>query len=132
MMPTPPSFPAANRWTTSWVEPIEHADSPPAHRPAYHLVGTHTIEEPVESAFLHATAHGVYEAFVNGSRVGDLELTPGFNAYRTRLQVHTFDVTDLLVAGPNAVGAILSDGWWRGQHGVIREIDAYGPTTAFL
>ena len=65
----------------------EIVDGPSAHRPAFHLVGTHTIDDPFASAFLHATAHGVYEAFINGTRVGDLELTPGFNAYRKRLQV---------------------------------------------
>jgi ATP-dependent DNA helicase RecQ len=48
------------------------------------------------------------------------------------VQVHAFDVTGLVVDGANAIGALLSDGWWRGQHGVIREIDAYGSTTAFL
>ena len=85
----------------------EIVDGPSAHRPAYHLVGTHTIDDPVASAFLHATAHGVYEALINGRRVGDLELTPGFNAYRKRLQVHTFDVADLLVPGESAVGALL-------------------------
>ena len=127
-----PNFPTAGHWQASWIEPVEIVDGPSAHRPAYHLVGTHTINDPVASAFLHATAHGVYEAFINGRRVGDLELTPGFNAYRKRLQVHTFDVTNLLGPGENAIGALLSDGWWRGQHGVIREIDAYGPTTAFL
>ena len=120
------------QWGASWIEPIERAGGPDAQRPAYHIVGTRMIDEPVERAVLHATAHGVYEAFINGTRVGDLELTPGFNAYRTRLQVHSFDVTDLVVEGPNAVGALLSDGWWRGQHGVIREIDAYGSTTAFF
>ena len=83
-------------------------------------------------ARLYATAHGVYEAFLNGTRVGDLELTPGFTAYRKRLQVQTYDVTDLVVAGDNVVGALLSDGWWRGQNSVARRVDDYGTTTALL
>ncbi len=86
----------------------------------------------IESAHLHATAHGIYEAFLNGTRVGDCELTPGFTAYRKRLQVQTFDVTDLLKEGRNALGAILSDGWWRGQNGMARRVNDYGATTAFL
>ena len=45
------------------------------------------------SARLHATAQGLYEAFLNGERVGDAELTPGFTQYDARLQVQTFDVT---------------------------------------
>jgi alpha-L-rhamnosidase len=128
----PPAIPRPDAWTATWIEPFEPADTPDGHRPAYHLAGEVEIEGPIASAFLHATAHGLYEAFVNGIRVGDLELTPGFTAYRKRLQVHTFDVTELVHAGTNAIGARLSDGWWRGQHGIVKALDAYGPTTAFL
>ena len=81
---------------------------------------------------LRATAHGIYEAFVNGARVGDQELTPGWTAYRSRLQVQTFDVTELLVEGDNVIGALLSDGWWRGQNSVARRVDDYGTTIALL
>ena len=42
------------------------------------------------------TAHGIVEAFVNGARVGEDELLPGFTAYRKRLEVHAFDVTGLV------------------------------------
>ena len=45
----------------------------------------------------YATAHGLYELFLNGARVGDLELTPGLTAYRSHLEVQTYDVTDLLL-----------------------------------
>jgi alpha-L-rhamnosidase len=90
------------------------------------------LDAPIATARLHATAHGLYEAFVNGARVGDLELTPGFTAYRSRLQVQTYDVTDLLAGGENVVGALLSDGWWRGQNSVARRVDDYGTTTALL
>lgn len=121
-----------DEWSATWIEPVEPPDGPTAHRPAYHLATDFTISGAVTRATLYATAHGVYEAFINGERVGDIELAPGFTAYRSRVQVHAFDVTGLVVDGANAMGALLSDGWWRGQHGVIREIDAYGPTTAFL
>ena len=126
------AMPSTGRWTASWIEPSEPAGTPDAARPAHHLAADFHLDGPVESAVLHATAHGLYEAFLNGARVGDLELTPGFTAYHSRLQVHTFDVTQLVREGPNAVGALLSDGWWRGQHGIVRALDAYGPTTAFL
>ncbi len=128
----PDGPPAPEDWGASWIEPIEPPETPDAHRCAYHLAGDLTIAAPVASAWLHATAHGLYEAFVNGIRVGDRELTPGFTAYRKRIQVQTFDVTHLVVEGPNTLAALLSDGWWRGQHGIIRALDAYGPTTAFL
>jgi alpha-L-rhamnosidase len=117
--------------TGQWIEPHETTTTP-AHRPAYHLATEFSLASAPVSARLYATAHGVYEAFINSHRVGDSELTPGFTAYRSRLQVHAWDVTALLVEGPNAFGALLSDGWWRGQHGVIREINAYGSTVGFL
>lgn len=44
------------------------------------------IDGDIAHARLYATAHGIYEAFVNGARVGDFELTPGWTAYRTQLQ----------------------------------------------
>jgi len=127
-----PALPEPAAWTARWIEPAEPADGPDAQRPAYHLAGEAVVDEPVASATLFATAHGIYEAFVNGTRVGDLELTPGFTAYQRRVEVQAFDITHLVRDGANALGALLSDGWWRGQHGIVRQLDAYGPTTAFL
>jgi alpha-L-rhamnosidase len=101
-------------------------------RPAYHLACSFRVDEAVRRASLRLTAHGIVEAFVNGERVGEDELLPGFTAYRKRLEVHTFDVTGLVVRGENALGALLSDGWWRGQHSSARSTDSYGSTTALL
>src|SRR5215468_579221 len=126
------SMPKADEWVSSWVEPTEPAGGPGRQRPAYHLAGEFDAPPAIASAYLHATAHGLYEAFVNGTRIDDHELTPGFTAYRKRLQVQTFNVTDLIIEGRNALGAILSDGWWRGQNSVARRVDDYGYSTAFL
>ena len=69
---------------------------------------------------------------MNGTRVGDAELTPGFTEYRDRLQVQTYDVTSLVRPGVNALGAILSDGWYRGQVGLPRAHDQWGSELGFL
>ncbi len=119
-------------WQAAWIAPVEAEDLPERRRPAYQLAGTVTIPGPVASAVLHVTAHGLYEAYCNGTRVGDEELTPGWTAYRSRLQVQTFDVTELVVEGTNHLGALLSDGWWRGQNSVARRVDDYGTITALL
>ena len=87
---------------------------------------------PVARARLYATAHGIYEAFVNGQRAGDAELTPGFTEYRDRLQVQTYDIAAWLAPGRNAIGAIVSDGWFRGQVGLPRAHDQWGSELAFL
>jgi alpha-L-rhamnosidase len=116
----------------TWIGPAEPDGGPDRHRPAYQLARTFTVDGEVREAVLHVTAHGVYEAFVNGERVGDAELTPGWTAYRSRLHVQTFTVTDLVVPGDNVVGALLSDGWWRGQNSGPRRANDYGATTAVL
>ena len=80
----------------------------------------------------YATAHGIYELFINGQRVGDQQLTPGSTSYHTTLQVQAFDITPLLRAGTNTVRAVLTDGWFRGSFGFTRDADMYGTQTAFL
>jgi alpha-L-rhamnosidase len=119
-------------WTAVWIGPVDAADAPRLARPVHQLAGGVELPSDIVSARLHITAHGIYEAFINGVRVGDEELAPGWTAYRSRLQVQTHDVTDLVRAGPNVLGALLSDGWWRGQNSVSRRTDDYGTTTELL
>ena len=83
-------------------------------------------------ARLYATAHGIYEAFLNGMRVGDAELTPGLTSYATILNVQTYDVTALLTPGVNMIAAVLSDGWYRGQVGAFRHFNQFGDRVALL
>jgi alpha-L-rhamnosidase len=71
----------------------------------------------VRSARLYMTALGVYEAQLNGMVVGDHVMAPGWTSYPHRLRYQTFDVTDLLQEGRNALGAMLGDGWFRGRLG---------------
>lgn len=119
-------------WTATWIRPAEDEIAPPGHRPVYALRGEVTVTRPVNRARLYATAHGLYEVFLNGKRVGDEELAPGFTQYDARLPVQTYDVTDLLAEGTNDVTALLSDGWYRGQVGLMRSADQWGDRTAFL
>ncbi|MFH8713503.1 family 78 glycoside hydrolase catalytic domain [Streptomyces zaomyceticus] len=72
---------------------------------------------PVERARLYITAHGLYEAEINGTRVGDEVLAPGWTVYPHRLRYRTHDVTALLAPGANTIGAWLGDGWYRGKYG---------------
>ena len=104
----------------------------PAPGPAYRLRGEVVVDRPVRRARLHATAHGIYELELDGVRVGTDELTPGFTEYDDRTQVQTYDVTDLLAPGPHVLGALLADGWYRGQVGILRAADQWGDQTAFL
>ncbi len=119
-------------WSALWISPVESADLPGRQRPAYCLTGKFNVKGEVAKARIYATSHGIYEAFLNGIRIGDCELTPGWTAYHANLQVQTYDVTDHIRIGDNVVGALLSDGWWRGQNCVSRRVNDYGATTALL
>lgn len=119
-------------WQATFISPVEAEVPPPGARPAYTLRTHFHLDAPAALGRIYATAHGLYELFLDGTRIGDLELTPGFTAYRTHLEVQTFDVTEALGAGDHILEAVLSDGWWRGQVGFTREHDAYGNRTALL
>jgi alpha-L-rhamnosidase len=121
-------------WSALWIEPVEPSERPPAgRRPAMLVRGSFEVPGvAVVRARLYSTAYGIYEAFVNGRRVGDAELTPGFTEYRERLQVQSYDIGELLRPGANAMGAILSDGWYRGQVGLPRAHDQWGSELGFL
>ena len=69
--------------------------------------------QPVR-ATLYATALGLYEMRLNGRRVGDALLAPQWTAYDKRVQVQAYDVTGLVQQGPNALGALLGNGWYCG------------------
>ncbi|HCX85166.1 MAG TPA: alpha-L-rhamnosidase, partial [Micrococcales bacterium] len=69
------------------------------------------------TARLHVTAHGLAQVEINGVRVGRDELLPGWTPYHERLRTFTFDVTEHLRPGANAIGAWLADGWFRGRFG---------------
>ncbi|GGN80074.1 rhamnosidase [Streptomyces albiflavescens] len=73
----------------------------------------------VARARLYATALGLYEAHLNGSRVGRDHLAPGWTDYRTRVQYQTYDVTELLRPGANSIGAYLAPGWYAGNVGMF-------------
>ncbi|MEU9350636.1 family 78 glycoside hydrolase catalytic domain [Streptomyces griseoloalbus] len=75
------------------------------------------LERRPERALLRVTALGIVEPHLNGSRVGEEVLAPGWRSYRHRLPVSTHDVTALLGPGANALGAIVGEGWAVGRIG---------------
>jgi alpha-L-rhamnosidase len=113
-------------WVARWIEPQE------TERSAHVLRRAFVLPTPTADARLYATAHGVYETFLNGRRVGDVELAPGFTSYPTTLHVQTYEVGALLVEGENLWEVVLSDGWWRGRTGFFQHTNGYGTTLAFL
>jgi alpha-L-rhamnosidase len=97
--------------TPDWQEDISKPQPSPLLRQKFEL------KPRVKSARLYVTALGVYEAFINGTRIGNHVLAPGWTSYDHRIRYQTFDVTHLLCDGQNAIGAMIGDGWYRGQLG---------------
>jgi alpha-L-rhamnosidase len=119
-------------WRARWIEPPEGPIPPVGKRPAWRLRHEFNVAQSPSNARLYATAHGLYEIYLNGARVGDVELTPGYTSYAKILHTQTYDVLELLCAGTNAIEVVLSDGWYRGQVGAFRQFNQYGYRVAFL
>ncbi|HLR97635.1 MAG TPA: family 78 glycoside hydrolase catalytic domain [Jiangellaceae bacterium] len=89
----------------------------PGESPEPLLRTTFRVDKPIERARMYSSALGLYELSLNGERIGDHEFAPGWTDYEQRIQYQTYDVTDLLSEGDNAVGAMLADGWYAGHLG---------------
>jgi alpha-L-rhamnosidase len=90
------------------------------------------VSSPVKSARLYATALGDYEVFVNGKRVGDDVLAPGWTDYRQHVKYQAFDVTTQVAAGKNAMGALLAPGWYETPLEWFQQGNNYGDTPPAL
>lgn len=91
-----------------------------------------SIESPIRSARLYATALGMYEVFLNGKRVGDQVMAPGWTDYRQRVVYQTYDVTAMVREGKNAIGALLAPGWYEDPLEWYQRPNNYGVTPAAL
>ena len=101
-------------WKASWIEP-DLPDDVTKSGPSPMLRREFAVTGDIERARAYVTSHGLYEMAINGQRVGDAVLTPGWTSYNKRLQYQTYDVTPLLKKGQNAIGVTLGNGWYRGN-----------------
>lgn len=90
------------------------------------------LNKDIKSARLYITACGIYEATLNGDRVGNFILAPGHTDYRKRIQYQTYDVTNQLTKGDNILAVELADGWYRGSCGAWGLTNQYGRQTKLL
>lgn len=83
-------------------------------------------------ARIYATALGVYEIQLNGTKAGDAFLAPGWTSYHNRLQYQTYDVTDLVSEGENKIQVTIGNGWYKGYLNGEGEKEFYGDQAALL
>lgn len=117
-------------WSAKWIEPGFKEDE--TMRPSPLFRKAFSAAKKIQSATIYITSHGLYEAHINGKRVGDAYLTPGWTAYQKRLQYQAFDVTNLLQKGKNAIAVSLGSGWYRGIIGFSNNKNVYGKDIALL
>jgi len=123
------AFLNASDWKAKWIQPDFTEDS---MRPSPLMRKDFILSKKVASATAYITAHGMYDAQINGQRVGDAYLTPGWTAYKNRLQYQVYDITPLLKTGANAIGVMLGNGWYRGIIGYMNNINYYGKDISLL
>ncbi|HEV2472525.1 MAG TPA: family 78 glycoside hydrolase catalytic domain, partial [Chthonomonadales bacterium] len=121
---------AAARWEMGLLHPSDwHGQwigSPVAdHRPVY-LRTEFSLDRPVRAARYYGTALGLYNLTINGRKVTNSVLRPGWTDYHLRVPYQTYDVGSSVVQGRNAIGIVLADGWYSGYVGFGHRDDHYG------
>ncbi len=123
VLPAGREAPADNSYDNRWQA-----------RPADHLRRDFaTVERPVR-ATAYVSALGLYELYLNGARVDDAVMAPGWTDYHQRVEYQSYDVTDMVVAGANTIGALVGEGWYSGRvgHNQRRAGNHYGGRPALL
>ncbi|MEO5907594.1 MAG: family 78 glycoside hydrolase catalytic domain, partial [Ginsengibacter sp.] len=116
-------------WKAKWIEP-GFGDTVGQPSPMFRK--QFAADKKIKSAVIFITAHGLYEAKINGMRVGNDYFTPGWTTYNKRLQYQEYDVTDFVKQGNNAIGVILGDGWYRGHLAWDDNKNIYGKDISLL
>ena len=116
-------------WKAKWIE--KEGDTL-QYSPSPHFRTEFPVGKNIASARIYVTSHGYYELHINGKKVGDQVLTPGWTSYAKRLQYQVYDVTGMLVKGNNAIGAVLGDGWYRGSLAWSNNWAVYGKNIGLL
>jgi alpha-L-rhamnosidase len=124
------------QWKARWIgrddaKAVVPEDGKDRYLPATCLRKDFTLTKPPKRAVLYVTSQGIVEPRLNGKKVGDDFLVPGWTDYRKRIYYRAYDVTPQVRQGVNTVGAILGDGWFRGHLSIIGQ-NLYGRQTRLL
>ena len=114
---------------TSWGTPSLNDI---ARVPAPFLRKNFVVTQAVTRATVYVTALGTYELHLNGEKVGNDVMTPGWSDFNKRVYYQTYDVTGMVQPGTNAIGAILGDGWYASDLAYLGYRQFYGGYPRFL
>lgn len=116
-------------WKAKWINPELTVSK--ERQPASYLKKEFVVNN-LGKARLYITSHGLYEAKINGKRVGEFVLAPGTDDYNKRLQYQVYDVTDYLKSGTNIIEVAIGDGWYRGNNGIDGVNHLFGDDISLL
>jgi len=117
-------------WKASWIT-FGNPKAVKEALPSQYFRKEFSLSKKVKSARVYATSLGLYQLHINGSKVSADLFTPGWTSYKKRLQYQTYDVTSMLKS-QNAIGAVLGDGWYRGNLMGSKKGGYYGDKLALL
>jgi alpha-L-rhamnosidase len=117
-------------WKASWIA-IESEKDVKESKPSQYFRKDFASVKKIKSARVYVTSLGLYQLFLNGKKVSTDLFTPGWTSYKNRIQYQTYDVTSM-IQPKNCIGAILGDGWYRGNIGWVSQNGYYGNRLALL
>lgn len=112
-------------WQAEWIAPDKEDECHPLMKKAF------SVKAGLRRAMLYATGVGLFEAYVNGEKLGEEYLLPGVTDYEKRIQVITFPVCNLK-EGENELGFLLGNGWFMGTFGLEMKDKYYGSRKAAI
>ncbi|PHV70252.1 alpha-L-rhamnosidase [Sporanaerobium hydrogeniformans] len=90
------------------------------------------VPKKIKSAYVVSTALGLYHLYLNGKKIGNDQMAPGWTSYKKHLVYQLYDITTELTEGENVIGAMLGAGWYKGKMGFVGLRNHYGKQTALL
>jgi alpha-L-rhamnosidase len=121
----------AEDWQAHWIAG-DYKSKKNTRYPVDCFQKTFFVSKRVTHARLYITSCGLYEACLNGERVGSFVLAPGSTDYRYRLQYQVYALTETIAGGENRLEVQLADGWYRGSIGCWGAVNVFGRQTKLL
>lgn len=125
------AFFSPDAWEAQWIT-ADREEITGKVLPSSLFRRTLAIDRKVQEARAYVTARGLYHFHINGRKVGEDQLAPGWTSYNKRLQYQTYDVTSCLQQGDNALGLMLGGGWYLGNLAWEHKQCIYGDRKAVL
>lgn len=115
-------------WSAQWI-------TSPFDKELHFYAAADFNAADVVKARAYVACHGVYELYLNGEKVDEEYLAPGYHSYDFRDMAYTYDLTPYLKEN-NRIGAMVAPGWFKGRFGLRghspKQVDQYGDTMEFL